>query len=106
MSLSKPVIFETTFTHYTGTDIIGEGGAGRIYRAIDDTENVYAIKLLDSAKATKEKAKRFKNELLFSQRNQHQNLITVIDHGIFVDGKKRSPFYVMPLYTGSLQNTS
>lgn len=103
MSLSKPVIFETTFTHYTGTDIIGEGGAGRIYRAIDDTENVYAIKLLDSAKATKEKAKRFKNELLFSQRNQHQNLITVIDHGIFVDGKKRSPFYVMPLYTGSLR---
>jgi serine/threonine protein kinase len=103
MSLKKPIIFQTTFAQYTGTDIIGEGGAGRIYRATDDTGNVYAIKLLDSAKATSEKAKRFKNELLFSQRNEHQNIITVIDHGIFIDGKKHSPFYIMPLYKGSLR---
>src|SRR5207302_1036423 len=103
MSLSKPAIFETTFTHYTGTDIIGEGGAGRVYRATDDAENVYAIKLLDSAKANREKVRRFKNEVLFSQRNQHQNIITVIDHGIYKDGKKGSPFYVMPLYKGSLR---
>ena len=102
-SMNKPVIFETTFTHYIGTEIIGEGGAGRVYRATDDAENVYAIKLLDSAKATSEKLKRFKNELLFGQRNQHQNIIAVIDHGIFIDGKKYSPFYVMPLYQGSLR---
>lgn len=103
MSFSKPVIFETTFTHYTATDIIGEGGAGRVYRATDDAENVYAIKLLDSAKANREKVKRFKNEVFFSQRNKHQNIITVIDHGIFINGKKGSPFYVMPLYKGSLR---
>ena len=103
MSMTKAIIFETTFTRYTGTDIIGEGGAGRVYRATDDDENVYAIKLLDSAKANREKMKRFKNEVEFSRRNQHQNIITVIADGIVIDGKKRSPFYVMPLYKGSLR---
>src|SRR5260221_2598759 len=103
MSMRKAIIFETTFTRYTGTDIIGEGGAGRVYRATDDDENVYAIKLLDSAKANSEKMKRFKNEVEFCRRNQHQNIITVIADGIVIDGKKRSPFYVMPLYKGSLR---
>jgi serine/threonine protein kinase len=81
MSLSKPVIFETTFTSYTGTGIIGKGGAGCVYRATDDAENVYAIKLLDAAKANREKVKRFKNEVEFSLKNRHQNIITVINHG-------------------------
>ena len=103
MSLSKPVIFETTFTRYTGTDIIGEGGAGRVYRATEDAENVYAIKLLDPAKANREKLKRFKNEVEFCRRNQHRNIITVIDHGNVVDGKKGTAFCVMPLYQGSLK---
>jgi serine/threonine protein kinase len=103
MSLNKPIIFETTFAHYTGTDIIGEGGAGRVYRATDDAENVYAIKLLDHAKANRKLVKRFKNEVLFSLKNRHKNIITVTDHGIFVDGKMLSPFYVMPLYKGSLR---
>jgi serine/threonine protein kinase len=103
MSLSKPVIFESTFTYYTGTDIIGEGGAGRVYLATDDAENVYAIKLLDTTKANREKVERFKNEVEFSLRNRHQNIITIIDHGVFIDGKKHSPFYVMPLYRGSLR---
>lgn len=103
MPLHKSVNFETTFTHYIGTDIIGEGGAGRIYRAVDDAENVYAIKLLYSERAKGEKAKRFKNEVLFCSRNQHPNIITVIEYGVFADGKKLSPFYVMPLYTSSLK---
>jgi serine/threonine protein kinase len=103
MSMRKTIIFETTFTHYIGIDTIGEGGAGRVYRATDDDENVYAIKLLDSAKANSEKMKRFKHEVEFCRRNQHQNIITVIADGIVIDGKKRSPFYVMPLYKGSLR---
>ena len=55
MPMSKQIIFETTFTHYIGTDIIGEGGAGRVYRVKDDADNIYAIKLLDSSKARGEK---------------------------------------------------
>ncbi len=103
MHLNKPIIFETTFTRYTCSEIIGEGGAGYIYRAVDDEGNVRAIKLLRSERAKGEKAKRFKNEVLFCSRNQHPNIITVIEHGVFADGKKLSPFYVMPLYTSSLK---
>jgi serine/threonine protein kinase len=103
MSMSKPVVFETTFARYVSTGIVGEGGAGRVYRAIDDAQNAYAIKLLDPAKANREKLKRFKNEVSFSLRNRHQNIITVNDHGNVVDGKKGSPFYVMPFYKGSLK---
>src|SRR5260370_21799374 len=103
MSMRKAIIFETTFTRYTGTDIIGEGGAGRVYRATDDDNNAYAIKLLDSTKANRERMKRFKNEVEFCSRNRHPNIIAVSDSGNVVDGKKDSPFYVMPLYTSSLR---
>lgn len=103
MTLKKPIIFETTFTTYTATEIIGEGGSGKIYKATDESGVIWAIKLLDSAKATKEKVKRFKNELMFCLKNQHPNIVTVIDHGVFKDFSKSSPFYVAPLYFGSLR---
>ena len=103
MSLKNPIVFETTFTSYSALEIIGEGGSGKIYKATDDSENKFAIKLLDPSKASKEKIKRFKNELQFCSKNQHKNIVTVIDHGIFKDGEKSSPFYVMPLYNGSLR---
>jgi serine/threonine protein kinase len=103
MSLRKPIVFETPFNQYNGTDIIGEGGAGRVYIATGDDNNAYAIKLLDSKKATRQKMKRFKNEVEFCSRNRHPNIIAVSDNGNVVDGKKYSPFYVMTLYAGSLR---
>ncbi|MEE8186735.1 MAG: hypothetical protein V3T99_03620 [Nitrososphaerales archaeon] len=59
MSLKKPIIFQSTFATYTASDIIGEGGSGLIFKAVDESGHAYAIKALDSAKATKEKVKRF-----------------------------------------------
>lgn len=47
--------------------------------------------------------KRFKNEVDFCSRNRHPNIITVVDSGNVVDGKKDVPFYVMPLYATSLR---
>lgn len=104
MSLKKPLIFETTFAAFTATEIIGEGGSGRVYKASDENGSVFAVKMLDPSKASKEKLRRFKNELLFGQRNKHDNIITVIDHGVFKDTKKNSPFYVMPYYKASLRS--
>lgn len=104
MSLKKPIIFETTFVTFTATEIIGEGGSGCVFKANDETGSLFAVKLLDPSKANKEKLRRFKNELLFGQKNKHTNIITVIDHGIFKDAKKNSPFYVMPFYEASLRS--
>lgn len=102
--LSKPVIFTTTFASYAATHVIGEGGSGRIFEANDDVGGVFAIKWLDPAKATKEKIKRFKNELQFCLRNQHPNILTIVDHGVFIKAEENSPFYVMPLYDASLRD--
>lgn len=103
-NLKKTVIFTTTFNSYTGTAIIGEGGSGRIYKATDEDGGVFAVKWLVSDRITAEKVKRFKNELNFSQNNQHPNILTVSDHGVIINGAKGTPFYVMPLFNGSLRD--
>ena len=101
--LREPITFTTTFTTYNATHIIGEGGSGRIFQVIDDTGSKYAIKCLDPAKATKEKVKRFKNELQFCLRNRHSNILTIVDHGVFIKEERKAPFYVMPLCDSSLR---
>ena len=104
MPLKKPIVFETAFATYTATEKLGEGGAGSVYLATDDDGSVFALKLLDRAKATRARLKRFKNEYMFGYNNQHPNILTVIDYGAFKneDGST-SPFYVMPTYTSSLR---
>jgi serine/threonine protein kinase len=86
MLLKNPVVFHTTFALYTGTEIIGEGGVGRIYKATDDTGSMYAIKLLTAAKPYSEKMKRFKNEVQFCSKHDHKNIIKVVDHGVLPMG--------------------
>ncbi len=103
MSPKQKMLFQTTFATYTEVGVIGEGGSGRIFKVVDDSGASWAIKSLDSRKATKEKSKRFKNEVLFCLKNNHPNIVTVVDHGIFVQEKRSSPFYVMPLYQGSMR---
>ena len=103
--LKKPVEFETTFSRYQATEIIGQGGTGRVYKASSDAGGDVAIKVLDADKGSaSERRRRFKNELLFGERNQHPNVLTVLDHGsVRLDGGASTPFYVMPLYDSSLR---
>ncbi|SET56227.1 serine/threonine protein kinase [Nitrosospira multiformis] len=90
----------TAFASYTVRDCIGEGGAGIVYRAETEGGALVAIKVLDPSKANAEKLKRFKNEYTFCSRNTHPNIITVVDHGLTEEG---APFFVMPLYSGSIR---
>ncbi len=55
MALKNPIVFNTTFDTYTATEIIGEGGSARVFKAVDDSGHTCAIKLLEPSKATKEK---------------------------------------------------
>lgn len=103
MSLRKPIVFDTTFETYQATEIIGEGGSARVFKATDDAGRAVAIKLLDPMKATSEKIKRFKNEYRFCSNNPHPHIVPVTDHGVLIDDQKSSPFFVMPLYSGSLR---
>ena len=63
--MKKPSNFLTTFNNYKVVNVIGEGGCGFVYHAIDDDKRSYAIKVLNPEKSTREKLKRFKNEFLF-----------------------------------------
>jgi serine/threonine protein kinase len=104
MNMKKPLYFETTFATFKSTEIIGQGGSGRVFKATDEAGSLCAVKLLDPTKASKEKIKRFKNEFVFGQRNKHPNVITVIDNGLFKEANNSSPFYVMAYYEDSLRS--
>lgn len=101
--MKSPAQFETAFTTYAVIEPIGEGGAGRVYRVSDEAGQPYALKCLDPGKLTTEKRKRFKNEVRFCERNDHPNVLTVLDHGVHRADGKSCPFYVMPLYSGTLR---
>lgn len=97
--MRKPKSVSTAFSAYTLGKKLGEGGSGYVYAAKDSAGKHVAIKFLNPKKATKEKRRRFKNEYLFCSRNNHKNVIKVIDYGIHED----SPFFVMPQYCGSIK---
>lgn len=98
--MKKTKLFSTAFNTYSVIEKIGEGGCGVVYSAKDESGELFAIKNLDAGKATKEKMKRFENEYRFCTRNKHPNIITVLDSGLNED---QSPFFVMPLYKGSIR---
>ncbi|WP_447599976.1 serine/threonine-protein kinase [Nitrospira sp. Nam80] len=98
------VTLRTTFTSYSTGRTIGEGGSGRVYEAKDESGSTFAVKILDPKKATGNKLKRFRNEVQFGIRNTHANIITIVDHGLYGNGKSASPFYVMPRYSQTLRN--
>lgn len=95
--LKSKLVFETTFGTYVADELLGEGGAGRVYGGADDEGRPVAIKLLTAT--TKDKRRRFKNEIAFLWRNKHPNIVSVTDHGL----SEKTPFYVMPRYDSSLR---
>jgi len=96
-------VLTSGFDEYTLSKVLGEGGAGRVYAATSADGTEVAIKVLLHG-TTAEKKKRFKNELRFLERNDHPNIVSVIDRGNAAAAKLVGPFYVMERYTGSLRS--
>jgi serine/threonine protein kinase len=101
--LKTPISFETTFGMYVVNELLGEGGAGRVYGGLGIDQKPIALKILAKDKATSDKRRRFKNEIAFLARNKHLNIVTVIDHGISISGGITGPFYVMRRYHSNLR---
>jgi serine/threonine protein kinase len=101
--LKKAITLETTFGPYAIDELLGEGGAGRVFGGASSEGAKVAIKVLSADKVTTDKRRRFKNEISFLARNRHPNIVSVIDHGIAALNDVSGPFYVMKRYDANLR---
>jgi serine/threonine protein kinase len=101
MGLKKNTELRTAFESYSVTEQIGAGGAGEVYKVADGEGKNFAIKILNKDTADAKKLRRFRNEINFCSKPIHKNVIQIIDRGLAPSGET---FYVMPLYSGTLQN--
>ncbi len=72
--LKKRVSFETTFGVYVVDELLGEGGAGRVYGGVGPDETPIALKVLAEERATADKRRRFKNEISFLVHRLFRNV--------------------------------
>lgn len=100
MGYKKGDVLKTAFDDYTVVGQRGAGGSGEVYEVRDSEGVGYAVKILDPARATSGRLKRFKNEISFCSKGDHRNIIQVHTSGISPAG---ATFYVMPLYSGTLR---
>jgi len=102
--LKRQLTFETPFGFYVVDELIGEGGAGRVFGGVSTDHAKVALKVLADERASRDKRGRFKNETAFLLRNKHPNIVSVVDHGLSRGQEVNGPFYVMPRYDGSLRD--
>ena len=102
--LKSPVNVETAFGSYTLTELIGEGGAGRVFGGQSSDGQAIAVKILSSERASRDKKARFKREIAFLSRNTHPNIVTVTDFGVASNPGFAGSFYVMKRYDTNLRD--
>jgi hypothetical protein len=73
--LRKTVTLETAFGVYVVDELVGEGGAGRVFGGKSPDGAQIAVKVLSESRVTSDKRRRFKNEIAFHlgllQHNRH-----------------------------------
>ena len=53
----------------------------------------------------RDRIKRFRNEIDFCEKNEHPNIIKVVDHGFYYDEEgRKNLFYLMPVYEKTLRD--
>lgn len=102
--VSRQDNFESTFKSYRKVASIGSGGSGTVVKVQDDNTLFFAIKYLSPDYLSTEKIKRFQNELAFCAKNEHPNIIKVLDWGYIIVKGRKCPFYVMPYYEKNLRD--
>ncbi len=73
-------VLQGTKARWRLDDVIGEGGAGRVYRAVDlDTGESSAIKVLDRTRTSPEKLARCRDEVRALRSLDHPGIVHVLD---------------------------
>lgn len=81
MTLEKDTLLHN---RYRIVEILGQGGMGSVYRAIDENLGV-AIALKENLITTDEYARQFRLEAVILANLRHPNLPRVSDHILLVD---------------------
>src|SRR5690242_2640087 len=98
-----PDLFDTGFATYKRVSIAGNGGAGTVFVVVDEAGKNFALKCLAPTVMSTDKRKRFKNEIEFCRNSNHPNIVQIVDTGAVLWGTTSVPFYVMPLFKGTLR---
>ena len=101
--LNKNDILHTYFDDYLILEKIGEGGNGTVYKVQSEDGKIYAAKVICKNDVSKEKIKRFKNEIGFCQKYDNDYISKVIDYGYLQAGGKEYLFYIMLYFECNLR---
>lgn len=100
--LKKGSTVRGIFDVYTITSQFDQGGAARLFEVSDNDGDIHALKaIISDEKTPSGRIKRFKNELGFLFKHEHDNIVRVTDYGVTDDQK--SLFYIMPKYSCNLR---
>ncbi|HKQ76470.1 MAG TPA: protein kinase [Blastocatellia bacterium] len=91
-----------SFGHYRILSLLGKGGMGKVYCALDPRlGREVAIKLLPATFSTdKDRLRRFEQEARAAGRLNHPNVLTIYDIGVASPENGNAPFIVSELLTG------
>lgn len=99
---TRDPLLDSTLAHgrYRVRGLLGEGGAGRVYEAVDlRLDRPYAIKVLfGDLTVFPDVVERFQREARAAARMDHPNVAAVIDHGLGADDEPS--YLVMELARG------
>lgn len=88
-------LYGSYLEEYKVIELVATRGNLEVYKVQNSDAQMYALKLLNKG-ISKEKIRRFKNEMGFCIKSNHDNIIKISDNGITED--KTQIFYIMPLY--------
>src|SRR3989441_3629383 len=90
----------STYERYQIKEIIGEGGMGIVYRAVDlEMQSDVALKTIKEI-LDPQQIELFRRECTVLTRLRHPNVVDVLNFGIADDKGREKPFFVMPLLPG------
>jgi len=84
---------------------IGSGGNSCVWSAVEEGESFeYAVKVLNTSN-NREKKERFKKEIEFCKKSNHNNIVRIFGYGCFEQGSHdERMYYIMPKYTKTLRD--
>ena len=100
--MKKNTVLEGINHKYKIVKSFKNGGNATIYEAINDSNELVAIKILHHIQT--EKIERFINELRFQMSSKHINIVPILDFGYNKSNDTELPFYVMNVYEQNLRD--